>query len=128
MSVQGTGGNLWSFPSRERRGGIRFPIKSELRWVALNLKGGQLTGTGETVEVSSTGLSFRSDAPPSPGCRLELDVDWPVELDGRVPMKLVATVKVVRVEGLIVCVEIEKTEFRTAGRKTGRPLVSRPVL
>jgi hypothetical protein len=122
MNVPEPGGNLLSFRGQDRRHGIRFPIKSELRWVVLNRKIGPLTGRGETVDFSSSGLSFLSDVPLSPGCRLELSVDWPVELDGRVPMRLLATGKVTRAEGLIICVVIEKTEFRTARRKTGRPV------
>jgi hypothetical protein len=90
--------------------------------VVLNRKSGPLTGIGATLDFSSSGLSFRSDVPLSPGCRLELNVEWPVDLDGRVPMKLMATGKVTRTQGLVVCVEIEKTEFRTAGRKTRPPV------
>jgi len=89
--------------------------------VVLNRKIGPKTGKGETVDFSSSGLSFLSDVPLSPGCRVELDVDWPVDLDGRVPMKMVANGRVVRVQGLVVCVTIEKKEFRTAGRKADRP-------
>jgi hypothetical protein len=34
---------------------------------------------------------------------------------------MVANGRVVRVQGLVVCVTIEKKEFRTAGRKADRP-------
>jgi len=120
MRIQESAENILSIVTHERRSGIRFPIKSELRWTVLNRKIGPLTGRGETVDFSSSGLSFRSDMQLPPGCRLELDVDWPVELDGRVPMKLLATGKVVRVQGSLVCVTIEKKEFRTAGRRVNR--------
>ena len=123
MRVQDSTGDIWSFPEHERRNGIRFPIRSAVRWVALNRKVGPKTGKGETLDFSSSGLSFQSDVPLSPGCRVELDVDWPVELDGRVPMKMVASGRVVRVQGLVVCVTIEKKEFRTAGRKAERTSV-----
>ena len=116
--------SLWNqspFPEHDRRRSIRFPIKSQLRWVVLNRKTGPLTGSGETVNVSSAGFAFRSSAPLAPGCRLELDVEWPAELDGHVPMKLVVTGKVIRVDGDIVCVTIDKREFRTAGRKAPHP-------
>ncbi len=113
---------MLTFPEHERRSGIRFPIKSELRWTVLNRKYGTLTGKGETVDFSSSGLSFSSDAPLAIGCRLELDVEWPVELDGRVPMKLIATGKVILVQGQLVCVTIDKKEFRTAGRRAPRPV------
>lgn len=121
MRIQEFSGEDLSFPDHDRRRAIRFPIKSQLRWVVLNRKTGSLMGTGETVDVSSSGFAFRSDVPLSPGCRLKMDVEWPAELDGRVPMKLVATGKVVRADGCIVCVEIEKREFRTSGRKPAQP-------
>ena len=116
MRIRESFGNESFFPDHERRSAIRFPIKSQLRWVVLNRKTGPLSGTGETVNVSSAGFAFLSNVALAPGCRLELDVEWPAELDGRVPMKLVVSGKVVRVEGLIVCVTIDKREFRTAKR------------
>ncbi len=109
------------FPDHDRRSAIRFPIKSHLRWVVLNRKTGPLTGSGETVNVSSAGFAFRSNVPLLPGYRLEMDVDWPAELDGHVPMKLVVTGKVIRVDGDIVCVTVDRREFRTAGRKATKP-------
>lgn len=113
-------GDRWSFPEYDRRRSIRFPIKSHLRWTVLNRKTGPLTGSGETVDVSSNGFAFQSDVALTTGCRLELDVEWPAELDGHVPMKLVITGKVVRVNGCIVCVTIDRREFRTARRKAVR--------
>jgi hypothetical protein len=121
MRLQESASDIWSFPEHERRNGIRFPIKSAVRWVVLNRKIGPKTGKGETMDFSSSGLSFLSDVPLSPGWRVELDVDWPAELDGHVPMKLVASGRVVRVQGHVVCVTIEKKEFRTAGRKADKP-------
>lgn len=120
MRIRESVGNQSFFPEHDRRRAIRFPIKSRLRWVVLNRKTGPLSGTGETVNVSSAGFAFQSNLPLSPGCRLELDVEWPAELDGHVPMKLVVTGKVVRVDGLIVCVEIDRREFRTAGRRAAK--------
>jgi hypothetical protein len=96
-------------------------MKSPLRWTVLNRKTGPLSGRGETTDVSSSGFAFRSDAPLTPGCRLELDVEWPAELDGHVPMKLVVTGKVVRVDGFIVCVTIDRREFRTSARRHQPP-------
>jgi hypothetical protein len=109
--------------TEQRRDGIRFPIKSDLRWTVVNGKNGSLTGTGETVDFASTGISFRSDGKLPLGSRLKIDVDWPVELDGRIPMKLLVQGTVIRVNGPIVFVTIEKREFRTAGRKANQRVV-----
>lgn len=120
MRIQEPSDGRLSFPEYDRRHAIRFPLKSQLRWTLLNRKT-PLTGTGETVDASSNGFAFLSNVPLSPGCRLQLDVEWPAELDGRIPMKLVVIGKVVRVDGNIVCVTIQKREFRTAGRKATPP-------
>jgi len=120
MNTQQPSGDQLSLPENDRRHSIRFPIKSQLRWAVLNRKTGPLAGSGETVDVSSNGFAFQSDVPLALGCRLELDVEWPAELDGHVPMKLVVTGKVVRVNGNIVCVTIDRREFRTARRKAVR--------
>ncbi|MDR3719364.1 MAG: PilZ domain-containing protein [Bryobacteraceae bacterium] len=121
MSIQEWSEGHLSFPEDDRRQSIRFPIKSPLRWVVLNRKAGPLSGSGETLDFSSSGFAFRSDVALPLGCRLQLDVEWPAELDGRVPMKLVVIGKVVRVDGRVACVTIEKREFRTAGRKASQP-------
>jgi hypothetical protein len=106
-------------PKHDRRDGIRFPVNGKLRWTALDGKDSSLAGKGETVDFSSSGRSFRSDVPLSPGCRLELSVDWPAQLAGRVPMEVMAAGKVVRADGCFLCVTIDRMESRTAIRGTG---------
>jgi hypothetical protein len=119
MRLQESAGNIRPIPKRDRRDGIRFPVNSKLRWTALDGKDSRLAGKGETVDFSSSGLSFRSDVPLSPGRRLELSVDWPTQLEGRVPMEVMATGKVVRADGCFLCVAIDRMEFRTAIRIAG---------
>ena len=119
MRLQEPAENIPPIPKRDRRGGVRFPVNSKLDWTALDRKGSQRTGIGETVDFSSGGLSFRSDVPLSPGCRLELRVHWPAQLEGRVPVEVMATGKVVRADGCSLCVAIDKMEFRTGIRGAG---------
>jgi len=121
MRIEKPSGSQSTYPRQERRHAIRFPLKSPLRWTLLDRKSGPLTGSGETTNASSNGFAFRSDLALPVGSHLQLDVEWPAELDGHVPMKLVVVGRVVRVDGCIVCVSIEKREFRTAGRKANQP-------
>ena len=81
-------------------------------------RGGEETGVGKTVNISSSGVLFTSEQPLLPGRRLELSVSWPAQLDNKCPLKLVARGKIVRSEPGRVAIEIQQYEFRTAGSAT----------
>ncbi len=68
-----------------------------------------------TLNMSSGGILFASQDPVDPLQRLEVTVNWPVQLEGRCPLKLVTIGRVVWIEGPRVAVKIEKYEFRTRG-------------
>ena len=94
----------------------------------LTKRGGEETGIGRTVNMSSSGVLFTSEQPMFPGRRLELSVSWPAQLDNKCPLKLVARGKIIRSEAGRVAIEIQQYEFRTAGalRQEG-PAQSRMV-
>jgi hypothetical protein len=99
----------------DRRSSDRFPIEREVRYRMMTKRGGEETGVGRTVNISSSGVLFTSEQPLLPGRRLELSVSWPAQLDNKCPLKLVARGKVVRSEAGKVAIEIQQYEFRTAG-------------
>jgi hypothetical protein len=70
---------------------------------------------GKTVNISSTGVLFWAQEPVKRGKRLGLSISWPAQLDGECELKLVVTGRVVRCEGALVAIEIERYEFRTQG-------------
>ncbi len=82
----------------------------------MNSKGSAEIGTGETINISSTGVLFKAETPLPPGKRLELSISWPAQLDGKCGLKLVARGRIVRCHGTSIALEIDKYEFRTAGR------------
>ena len=49
------------------------------------------TGSGRTIDMSSSGLSFTADTPLSIGQTLDMSIDWPVRLAGDVQIQLVAS-------------------------------------
>jgi len=66
--------------------------------------------------MSSSGLLLVTDRILSPGRKVQVLIDWPVKLDGRVRLRLVVFGAVVRVgtEGALqAAVRIERYEFRT---------------
>ena len=108
--------------SGERRGGDRFPIERELTFRVLNSKTGVEPGSGRTLNISSTGVLFSTDENLTPGKRLELSISWPIQLNGKCGLKLVARGRVVRARAKSIAVEIDKYEFRTVGSSGLKPL------
>ena len=101
----------------DRRHSDRFPIERDVRFRVLNKRGGEETGDGKTLNISSSGVLFTSEHMLLPGRRLELCISWPVQLNDLVPLKLVARGRVVRSEGGMAAVEIQQYEFRTQGHQ-----------
>ena len=103
----------------DRRSADRFPIQRELRYRLSNKRDGGAEGTGQTLNISSNGVLFRSsDTSLATGKRVELSISWPAQLDNRCHLKLVARGRIARVTGDEVAVAIQQYEFRTAGRST----------
>jgi hypothetical protein len=100
---------------KDRRLARRYPISCDLQyrisgWVLENF------GSGKTINMSSSGLLLVTDRILSPGRRVQVLIDWPLKLDGRVGLRLVVFGAVVRVGIERVpqaAVRIERYEFRT---------------
>ena len=108
----------------ERRRGIRFPMDMEVRYsVVGNRSRPAEIGSGRTIDMSSSGLSFTADTPLSIGQGLEVSIDWPVLLDGGVQLQIVASGVVVRTDGAVTAIRIERHDFRT--RRAGPRVVPR---
>ncbi len=73
------------------------------------------TGTGTTVDLSSTGILFESENQLPPDGAVELSIAWPILLDGSLPMQLMVCGRIARVSGRKVAIAITQYEFRTAG-------------
>ena len=99
----------------DRRSADRFPIVTEVRYKILNGRDFVETGSGETVNMSSSGVLFTTEHELQQGKRLELSVNWPARLDDKCQLKLVAKGRVVRSEEGKAAMSIEKYEFRTRG-------------
>jgi hypothetical protein len=110
--------------SPERRGSARFLLSLEVRYNQLHRRVVVATGSGHTIDVSSSGLRFTADRPLRTGLRLEVSMDWPVPLDGSVQLQLVISGLIVRTTGTETAMRIDHYEFRTRG--LGLPVASRP--
>lgn len=99
----------------ERRGADRFPLERDIRYKIVSKRLGHEQGAGKTVNMSSSGLLFTTDATLLPGKKVEVAVSWPAQLENRCALKLIARGRIVRAEKGRAAVEIHQYEFRTMG-------------
>lgn len=103
----------------DRRRADRFAIEREIRYRALNKRGGEEAGEGKTVNMSSSGVLFTAPQILRPGRRIELAINWPAQLDNKCALKLVARGRIVRFENGLAAMEIQQYEFRTQSSSQG---------
>lgn len=100
----------------ERRGADRFPIQRDVKYKVISRRNAELAGNGQTVNMSSSGILFSTDAELQPGRQVEVSVAWPAQLNNKTPLKLVARGRVVRADEGKAALEIQHYEFRTQGK------------
>ena len=101
----------------ERRASTRFPVNLEVRYTTWRRRTPVNMGTGRTVDVSSSGLSFIGDRPLLTGQKIQLYIDWPVLLNEQVTLQLVIWGVVVRTDGPKSAIKIQQHDFRTRSAK-----------
>jgi hypothetical protein len=100
----------------ERRSKFRYPLNLSVRFRPL--AGSLFCGAGLAVNVSSGGVLVVSQDVVSPhkisvGARMEISIEWPTLLDGRVPLQLFAVGRVVRHRASDFAATFERYQFRT---------------
>ncbi len=101
---------------RERRTKRRFHIAEDVRYKMLYGQRLAETGSGKTMNISSGGIWFTTEAMLTSGMPIEISMTWPVLLNDSCPMKLMIYGCVVRSNDKSAAVAIERYEFRTQGR------------
>ncbi len=96
--------------TRERRACKRYAVQLEVRYKQAGIDG---LGVGATVNLSGSGLLFTAETPIAVGHNVEVAILWPARLDDTCGLQLVAKGAVVRCEGRLVALQIQKYEFRT---------------
>jgi len=99
----------------ERRSKARYPVKLTVRYRTVG-RHHTVNGVGHTLNMSSGGLLVSAQQEVSAGLRLEINVEWPLLLDGAVPLQLVAHGKVVRCGGSMFAISFAQYQFRTMGK------------
>lgn len=96
----------------DRRSALRFPLCREVKHHGLSAGAG-LAGCGETINISSRGVLFRTADRFKRGEWIELAISWPARLNQQIALQLVARGPIVRIEGDMVAVSIQQHEFKT---------------
>jgi PilZ domain len=96
----------------ERRASTRFPLTLDVRYTVWGRQA-EDAGSGRTIDLSSSGLSFIADRPLSVGQKLDVCIDWPALLDGNVQLQLMISGVVVRTKETVTALQIRRHEFKT---------------
>src|ERR1700730_10775368 len=102
----------------DRRSCIRLPIEREVRYKIFGAHKSVIrVGLGKSLNMSSSGVLFTTESILLEGARVELAVSWPALLDDVLPLKLVASGRLVRSQGTQAAMAIDRYEFKTRGSK-----------
>ena len=104
----------------ERRSKVRFPLELRVRYRSLARRC-PAAGTGVLMNMSRSGVLVSSEHGISEGVRVELSIEWPSLLDGRVPLQVVTVGRVVRCDPSHFAVVLSRYQFRTT-KKTNLPI------
>ncbi len=100
----------------ERRKRQRFPMSLGMKFTSGNRRV-RTDGHGEVVNISSSGVAFRTACELTPGAAIQASMSWPVTLNGDCVLRVSMEGRVVRTaeDGLAV-MSVDRYEFRTSGR------------
>jgi hypothetical protein len=99
----------------ERRSRMRYPLILRVRYRTLGRKN-RRTGAGQAVNLSSGGALVVSQHELAVGAELEVRMEWPPLLNGRIPLQLVAVARVVRCGESSFAVCFRRHKFYTVGK------------
>jgi hypothetical protein len=109
-SMPKTNARFYGALATQRRGAKRYDIRLSLRY-AVRRRGQQpITGTGQSINVSSSGLLFRADGRPVSGDSMIVALEWPTPGSAE-PMFLVLSGHVVRSQGRTAALSISRNEL-----------------
>jgi hypothetical protein len=111
----------------EQRATVRFPLDLRVRFRSIS--GSLFSGTGRAVNVSCGGVlvvstHIVSQHGISVGVHLEMSIEWPLLLDGRIPLQPFAAGRIVRCRPFEFAVSFDRYQFRTMKRSSQPPVCS----
>jgi hypothetical protein len=104
----------------ERRVKFRYPIDLRVAFRYFSHRT-RLSGTGRAVNIGSGGILVDSAHQIAEGALVEISIEWPCLLHGRIPLQLVAVGRVLRRGTSQFAVSFEGHEFRTMKISSPQP-------
>ena len=98
----------------------RYPLTLEMSYSILKGTQKSETRASQTIDLSSSSVRFTAAEPLVLGTRVEIAINWPTLLNGRIALQLIASGSVVRSSGKDTAVQIERHAFKT--RRSGGDL------
>ncbi|HTB17869.1 MAG TPA: PilZ domain-containing protein [Bryobacteraceae bacterium] len=108
-SSLGSGGPI----PQERRLKYRYPLDLSVRFRSSSRAGSPFSATGLAINLSSGGILVASKEQIQVGSLLEMSIEWPLLLEGRIPLQLIAIGRVLRLGAACFAATFERYEFRT---------------
>jgi hypothetical protein len=99
----------------ERREKFRYRLNLGVRFGSSG-EGSGLSGEGMIVNISSGGVLVASSDQPPVGEFVEMRIDWPSLLDGRIPLQLIVVGRILRQGPSRFAATFKRHEFRTMQR------------
>jgi hypothetical protein len=96
----------------ERRLKFRYPIDLRVSFLYFS-EGSRRSGAGRAVNISSGGILVSSRHQIIEGALVEMRIEWPCLLHGRIPLQLIAVGRVLCRGTSQFAVSFERHEFRT---------------
>jgi len=101
----------WPIPA-ERREKVRYPLGLSVRFRSC-LSDSAFSGQGLAINMSSSGILVASQQHVVEGALVEMSIEWPFVLNGRIPLQLTANGRILRRGPSRFAASIERYEFRT---------------
>jgi hypothetical protein len=99
----------------ERRSKVRFPLELRVSYRTIGRRS-PCSGEGWVVNMNRGGVLVSAEHEVDVGARMELSIEWPSLLHGRVPLRFVTVGAVVRCDASSFAVMLVRHQFRTAKR------------
>jgi hypothetical protein len=96
---------------RERRIGVRIPLACAM-WYEAGSSAQKNTGVGRVIDMSNSGIAFTTESLLRRNTRVALHIQWPVRLQGEVPVELFASGKVIRAERTRAALQYDQIAFK----------------
>jgi hypothetical protein len=103
--------NVVALPRIERRMGARVPLSCPIRYETSSVTH-KRWGEGRVIDISSSGVAFTTESSLRRNVRVALHIQWPVRLEGEIPVELFASGKVIRTEQGRTALRYDQINFK----------------